>query len=248
MRVCLASTSTREWMKPMLFKVPFLLESFYYIQPWQTPMIHETTRFFMLDSGAFTFMTSHKGDDVDWNAYVSRYAAYVKENRVDNFFELDIDSVIGYDRVKELRRQLEREADAPCIPVWHRGRGKEEFIRLCKDYDYVAIGGIVSKELPPETWAHFPWFIQQAHRNNTQIHGLGFTPITGMLEKCHFDSVDSTAWLSGGRFGTAFRFDANTGRLVSVKRPVNKRANMKAIDTHNLTQWLRFMEYAERCL
>ena len=46
-----------------------------------------------------------------------------------------------------MRKRLEAETKKKCIPVWHRSRGKENFIELCKQYDYVAIGGELSSEI-----------------------------------------------------------------------------------------------------
>ena len=45
-----------------------ILESFYYADEW-TEWAIPRLKNFMLDSGAFTFMTSHKGK-VDWNDYM----------------------------------------------------------------------------------------------------------------------------------------------------------------------------------
>lgn len=114
-----------------------ILESFYYVDDLITSLIPHL-KHFMLDSGAFTFFT--QGKHVDWDEYVSRYIDYIKANDIKLFFELDIDSLVGYDSVKEIRRRLERETGKIPIPVWHKSRGKEEFLRMCDEYDYVAIG------------------------------------------------------------------------------------------------------------
>ena len=81
----------------------------------------------------------------NWDKYIEEYAEYVKENNVKKFLELDIDSVVGYEEVKRLRGRLEKLAGRQCIPVWHRPRGKAEFLRLCDEYSYIAIGGVALK-------------------------------------------------------------------------------------------------------
>lgn len=80
---------------------------------------------YLLDSGAFTFMSS--GGHEDWDSYIERYADFINSNGIEKFFELDIDSIVGYERVKEYRRRLERLTGRQCIPVWHISRGKEEY-------------------------------------------------------------------------------------------------------------------------
>ena len=220
-----------------------ILESFYYITPWQERMIPHF-KSFILDSGAFTLFTDKsKGNGIRWEEYVDRYADFVRKNNVSLFFELDIDSLVGYRKVLELRDRLERRAGRQCIPVWHRSRGKAEFLKSCESHKYVAIGGIVSKEIKPNEYGVFPWFIRQAHEKGAKIHGLGFTSLAG-LPKYHFDSVDSTAWLSGNRFGSLYRFNGRT--IESVKIAAGKKmSDTKKMALHNFTEWAKFQKYAE---
>ena len=243
MKVCLASTSTREIFKDNYKKIPYLLESFYYFKDWQIPLL-QTAQLFLVDSGAFTFMNGSKGK-VDFNAYLDKYIDFINKNNVKHFFELDIDSVVGYDNVKKLRTKLEQETGKKCIPVWHKSRGLEEWKLMCKEYDYVAIGGIVTKEIGKEDFKYFKPLLEIARQNNCKVHGLGFTAVAE-LPKYKFYSVDSTSWLSGGRYGQLHAFRNNT--IENIK-PKNVRAkNYKQIDYHNLEQWLKYQEYADKYL
>lgn len=220
-----------------------VLESFYYADEWTETIIPKLNRF-LLDSGAFTFFS--QGKHVDWNDYLTRYIGFINKNRVERFFELDIDPLVGYQKVLEMRERLEGETGRRCIPVWHKSRGKEAFLEMCRDYDYVAIGGIVSGEIKKPDYRYFPWFIQQAHRHGTKIHGLGFTRLSG-IEKYHFDSVDSTAWTCGNRFGMLYTFN---GRSISSREaPKGKRfADANALAIHNFNEWVKFQRYAEKYL
>ena len=223
-----------------------ILESFYYITPWQERMIPHF-KSFILDSGAFTLFTDKsKGNGIRWEEYVDRYADFVRKNNVSLFFELDIDSLVGYRKVLELRDRLERKAGRHCIPVWHRSRGKAEFLKSCDSHKYVAIGGIVSKEIRPNEYDVFPWFIRQAHEKGAKIHGLGFTSLAG-LTRCHFDSVDSTTWLVGDRFSNICRFECVKGKwTMTQKHLYGKRCkDVAKLRQFNFNQWVRFQEYAE---
>ena len=216
-----------------------ILESFYYTDDYVVKMI-PYLRNFMLDSGAFTFFTS--GQKMNWDEYVEQYADFINKNGVKLFFELDIDKLIGYNEVIRLRNKLEKLTNKQCIPVWHTFRGKENFKEMCAEYKYVAIGGIVSKEITRSHYQYFPWFIQYAHQQGCKIHGLGFTNLQG-LKKYHFDSVDSTAWVSGNRFGGLYHFNGTD--LVKIARAENQRMkDTKRLAIVNFNEWVKFMQYA----
>jgi hypothetical protein len=237
MKVFLAATSDKRFI-PNITETKYVLESFFYFQDWQIPFIKHS-KMFLLDSGAFTFMNGSGSTDFD--DYLRRYIAFIKQHDVRYFFELDVDSVVGYERVKEYRKRLEGETGKQCIPVWHKSRGKDEFLRMCEEYKYVAVGGIVTKEIAKTEYPIFSALISEAHKRGAQIHGLGFTSVAD-LPKYHFDSVDSTSWKSGGRFGQLHLFQNGTIKTVTQK---SKRAIYKKIDEHNFQSWLKFQEYAE---
>lgn len=186
----------------------FCLDSFYELNP-KKPSDASAFKDYLLDSGAFTFM--HSGKTVVWEEYLERYADYVKRNNIKNFIELDIDKFVGYDKVLELRKRLESYVGRQCMPVWHPNRGKDEFIKMTKEYKYACLGGLVACTTVQRHFMEkfFQIFIDEAHRNGCRLHGLGFTSLK-KLPEYHFDSVDSTSWLSGGRYGTMYKFTGNT--------------------------------------
>ena len=239
MKVFLAGAYTRE--KAFIGKnIDYMLESFFYVLPWQIERI-PNMKMFLLDSGAFTFMNGT--GNANFDEYLTRYINFINKYDIKYFFELDVDSIVGYEKVKQLRKRLENETGKKCIPVWHKSRGKEEYLKMCEEYDYVAIGGIVTKEITKEQYSFFPWFINEAHKRGCKIHGLGFTD-TKLLQKYHFDSVDSTAWLSGSRFGHVYYFD--NGVMKNKTPPRGKKTvHYKLIDEQNVNEWLKFQRYAE---
>lgn len=219
---------------------PFILESFYYCDA-DTERLLPLFGDFLLDSGAFTFLSDNK-THLDWDEYIERYAAFIVRNNIEKYFELDIDSVVGYEKVKEYRKTLERLTGRPCIPVWHKNRGMKEWITMCDEYNYVAIGGIVIKEIKPEQYRAFPSMIAEAHKRGAKVHGLGFTNLT-LLPKIHFDSVDSTAWTTGNRFGFIYRFDGRTMKKIDC--PKGKRlGDSRKVALINYVEWLKFQQYA----
>ena len=224
-----------------LFDGVNILQSFYYCNDFTEQIIIPQSKSFMLDSGAFTFFSA--GKKIDWDAYIRQYAKFINRNKVDLFFELDIDKLIGYQKVLYYRSKLEDLTGKPVIPVWHKSRGIDEFEKMCEEYRYVAIGGIVTKEIKQQEYKFFPHFINTAHKNGAKIHGLGFTSLQG-LTKYRFDSVDSTAWASGNRFGGVYKF---TGRTMAQqsKAEGQRLADYKKVAYNNFQEWAKFAKYAE---
>lgn len=221
-----------------------ILESFYYIKDWMIPYIRDYWHF-LLDSGAFTFITQQQQggkSDVDWIEYTDRYCDFIIKNNIDLFFEMDIDMIIGLKRVEQLRKRIEQRTGKQPIPVWHKSRGKDYFIQLCKDYPYVAIGGIAIKVIDPAKFKFFPWFIDKAHEHDAKIHGLGFTRLK-LLPKYHFDSVDSTSWVYGNISGTIYHFNGRT--IVKKKKQPGQRIKTCESAIHNFREWVKFQRYAE---
>lgn len=224
-----------------------LLESFYYINKMGGNKAEKRVRLlenFLLDSGAFTFFSS--GEHVDWYDYIDRYADFIVRNNVKHFFELDIDVLVGYEKVLEFRKILEKKTGRKCIPVWHKSRGLDEFKKMCDEYDYIAIGGIVSKEITHKEYPMFTYLINEAHKRGCKIHGLGFTNLKGM-RTYKFDSVDSTSWTTGNRFGAVYRFNGNTMKKY-LKGSNQRIKDSKKACIHNFIEWVKFQKYAEKFL
>lgn len=247
MNVFIAGTSGEYKERDLIAKSRYTLESFYYIKPWQIPLIH-SSKMFLLDSGAFTFFSA--GKRMDWEQYLREYAEFINENGVEYYFELDIDDLIGYAAVRELRAELEQLTGKKSIPVWHISRGQEDFVEMCKEYPYVAIGGLVGTEKKSKRQLlleqSFPWFIRTAHENGAKIHALGFTKVQ-MLQRYHFDSVDSTRW-NCSRFGRLEYFDGKTIRPIDKRKDgmrLRTGDSRREITRFNFSEWLKFQQYAE---
>lgn len=246
MKIFLAGTASHEQIVTQHCPL-YVLESYYYFKPWQIELIKKS-EMFLLDSGAFTFLQNAKAH-VDWDRYIENYAEFINQNNVKYFFELDIDAIVGYSKVVDFREKLERLTQKKCIPVWHRNRGYQEYLRLCELYDYIAIGGIAIKEIKPVEYPIFTRLIKDAHERNCEVHGLGFTK-QNELKRYRFDSVDSTTWLNGDRFGELHFFNGKkieritaAGRNQRLKASKTKDATM-----HNYNEWLKFQRYAKEGL
>ena len=222
---------------------PMILESFLQVNK-NTVQFLSYYESYMLDSGAFSMLQGNV-KEIDLKAYVDSYADYINLYKVKLYFELDIDSFIGYDKVKEIRKYLYDKTGVQPIPVWHKSRGIEDFKQMCRDYPYVALGGYVIKEFSKDEIKHFPKFISCAHKQGVKIHGLGFTSLK-WLPVCHFDSVDSTTWLIGNRFGHIYKFNGKS--MDRIDRPEGTKVNYKKAAINNFVEWVKFQKYAKNHL
>lgn len=182
-------------------KFKWNLMSYYYIQKNKYDLacyIRDHSEGILIDSGAHSFQF---GTKVNFLEYTQRYAEFIKKfdrPNVLGYFEMDIENVIGYDKVKELRKILERVSDK-IIPVWHPQRGIADYEQMCKDYSgkIVAIGGFRGTDIKDE---QFIMFLKVARKYNCKVHCLGMTR-TNVLDKVPFDFVDSSSWTQQGIFG-----------------------------------------------
>lgn len=166
---------------------------------------------FLLDSGAFAFMNGNMAtkNDINIEDYVKKYINFINKKDILSFFEMDLDCVLSYDSVKQIREEIEQGTGKPTIPVWHKSRGIDEWYKLTEKYSYVAIGGIASKEIKRSEWGVFNEMVSIAHKNNCLVHGLGFLPLDYLNNNiCPFDTVDGTSW-QGHMRGQCYVLDNN---------------------------------------
>lgn len=216
----------------------YVLSSYAYIKKGLAEHISKWDMF-LLDSGAFTFRK--KSGNVDWNNYIDGYIKFINEYNVDYFFELDIDNIIGYENVLTLRKKLEQNTGKQCIPVWHRTRGIENYIELCKTYDYIALGSS-TKYKEKEYHEVLRQLLRIAKQNDCKVHGLGFT--SKMIKKYNFYSVDSTTW-DGYRYGSLYRF--KNGDIKYMKPPKGKglTRDYKIVTLNNFQEWCKYQKYLD---
>jgi hypothetical protein len=208
----------------------------------------------ILDSGAFSAINDKTGKykNFDWDDYVKKYIAFIKHTNQKLFFELDIDCVVGLNKVEYYRKQIEDAIGIPPIVCWHANRGADYWIKSCENYPYVALGTTTASNAGKKIRANpkiLHWFINHAHKNNAKIHGLGFTSIP-MLKELKFDSVDSTTWLGGGKFGYCYPYSNGNITQLTKKQTGNEfnRAKTIELNIYNFQQWVNFQKYAEHNL
>lgn len=203
MRIFLSSLENRpdlDLVAEMLPRLRWNLMSYYYIRRSEAlaNRIKDMSELVMIDSGAHSFQ---KGTKVDWDEYTAEYAQFIKrydDDKVVGFFEMDVDNIIGYGKVLELRKTLNAVSDK-IIPVWHKNRGIEEFHRMCSDYAgrIVGITGFRNEDIQDHQYL---MFLKHAKQHGCRVHCLGMTRRV-ILDKVPFDFVDSSSWKQQAIYG-----------------------------------------------
>ena len=196
---------------------------------------------FLLDSGAFTLF-SGGNKDVDFDGYLTRYINFINQYDIKRFIELDIDVIVGYEKVLEMRKRLERETGKKCLPVWHKSRGVESFKKIVKDYNYICIGGLGNREITTKEYPMVKKLVQYANAKGVNVHGLAFTRKDAY--EYGFYSVDSSSWSMGVRFAQVHEFV--NGGIVSHQRGHGQRASDSKVMRNNYFEWLKYQEYVDR--
>lgn len=245
MRIYLAGALEMSGAYPKLLKSRYILEPYVWFDG-KKPDVQErlmslvNNENFLLDSGAYSFMNALKGKPADFDAYLERYIQFINRFGIRYFFELDLDSVIGYERTLAMTRLLEQETGRKCIPVFHKSRGLAEWERMCKEYEYVAIGTIYEYQRKESVLVKL---LDIAKQYGTKVHGLGFTSCK-KLKRVKFYSVDSTSWVMGQKAGQIGSF--NGDEVVSYNPPKGFRVkHYKVAEELTIEAWLQYQKYAE---
>lgn len=206
MRICLAATEMSENLLKLRpdNDLNYGLASYYYLRDDKhlNLILSKIKESLLIDSGAHSFQ---HGKKVDFIKYTKEYAEFIKRNtnnpKIEGFFEMDIDNVVGYEKVLEYRKILENVSDK-IIPVWHNNRGIDDFVDMCKKYTgkKIAITGFANNDIKD---SQYNLFINTAHKYGCKIHILGLTryELIKDLNLGLDDSVDSSSWRQTAIFG-----------------------------------------------
>lgn len=215
-----------------------LLLSYYYLRKSKTitpAMIKDC----IIDSGAHSFQ---KGVKVDWDAYTREYAEWIAANDAPNirgYFEMDVDNVLSYEKVLQLRHVLETVSGHPekIIPVWHKNRGVKDFQQTVAEHPIAAVTGFLNEDIKDNQYL---MFLKTAWQHDCWLHGLGLTR-RKVLDRVPFDSVDSSSWKQAYIYGNyhghkltrnATRFSGTAERTIDALY-----TDLEQMQAHYLLKW-----------
>lgn len=198
---------------------------------------------FLLDSGAYSYMNGAEVTADKIEEYIERYISFIKANKIKQFFEIDVDNIFGIEKVEEWRRKIENAVGRQCIPVWHKGRGVDYWKRMCSEYPYIAIGGLVF-HVKKQEYPLIQKMVEYAYNRGVKVHGLGFTK-TKELGDYKFYSVDSASWVLGATRGQQL-YTFKNGRMTYRKLDnQGRKVDLNKLCAHNMREWVKYQKFMD---
>lgn len=198
---------------------------------------------FLLDSGAYSFMNGAKITVDEMDKYINKYIDFIKRNNIKHYFEIDVDNIFGLEYVEYWRHKMENSIGYRCIPVWHKGRGVDYWKYMCREYKYIAIGGLVFHVRKSE-YPLIKKLVNYAYYKGVKVHGLGFTK-TKELKEYKFYSVDSASWVISATLGQQISFFRNGYIEMRALEKGNYKVKLPELAAHNMIEWTKFQKYMD---
>lgn len=243
-------------------KPPYILASFYYLKKLKEnelklffDYIHsKDCKHFILDSGAFTYLSGNKKNENyiinNTSEYIRDYAEFIKKYNVKNYIELDLDKLFGYEKVKQIRNELEKQVGYKSMPVFHNlYRNRKDLDELLDNYDYICISNFNGKK-SSKILPHIKAIVDYANSKNVKVHGLALTGKT-FTQAVKFYSVDSSSWKSGIRFAAIPVFDSKNNKIVSkvisdkYKTKNTEEVRDKLIE-YSMREWKKYQLFLDK--
>jgi hypothetical protein len=205
------------------------LESYFYYKRDLVEKMHHLVDKQFLDSGAFS--AHSQGSVINLDEYIQFIKDHLEELEI--YANLD---VIGDEVATEKNQKYMEDQGLHPIPTFHYGEPWEVLGKLIDDYDYIALGGMVrtTTKTQLEHWLDSCWSKYCAKPDGTarlKVHGFGMTQ-DKLMRKYPWESVDSTAWVLTGRFGSVYldNGDMNYGNKVCI----SLKSNIEGAHFHQL--------------
>lgn len=213
----------RAGVKNILISYHYIRQNLQYMEQL-LPEIKSYGGLFMVDSGAFSFITDANFDiaNFDYEGYCEEYTTWIKDHSTFIFSaaNLDIDDYIGHDEVKRLNQEyfepLEKHVNI--IYIAHKNIESYGELGIFQEYigRYKYIG--VSEEMTPNISTIF----QLAKSKRVAIHGLAWTKPT-KIRDFPFFSVDSSSWVNYQKYGATVVWDGtNFSQYDSKNKAIRK--------------------------
>jgi hypothetical protein len=161
-------------------------------------------------------------DSGGYSAYASgavikaaEYAAWLKDWPGMFSVAANLDVIGDHEASRRNQHELERRG-VQVMPVFHAGEPWAELDALCRDYRYIALGGMA--QLRSKRSALGAWLLRGlrvAREHGTRVHAFGVTS-PNLLHHLPFYSVDSSTFTVSIRTPLVTLWDPRTMRLVRV--------------------------------
>ena len=227
-------------------KPKYLLESFFYRKHCEDTIKLVEKDNFLLDCGAFSFMSGKEISKEKMELFVIDYIKFINLHDIQHFIEVDVDSIYGLDQVEKWRELIEKETGKKTIPVWHRWRGIEYWKDMVRNYKYVAMGSQVQKvfNISQQDYDNIKKMVFYAYTKGVKVHGLGFTKTRELPDYKYF-SVDSSSWNTTAFLGNNIQI-FNGQHMIQRKIKTTNKVDHKKLGQHNFIEWCKYQKYMDR--
>lgn len=204
----------------------------------------------VLDNGAFsTWKKAANDNGMDWDAHWTNYYQWVQLwfSRIEWFIVPDV--IEGAEEENDrLVARVPSVLRSKAVPVWHSDESIERFVRLCEQFERVAIGCCgPHRSIRSPAWrrrmsdAFSAIYIERQLK--VKIHGLRMLDGRA-LSQFPFDSADSTN-VAINTPKTEIKFPEITDKLhrVGILRAAIEKVLPPSVD-----EWVSANEYAEEQL
>jgi hypothetical protein len=195
----------RTALQPGAKRLPALLVSFAYLQPFLKNRHRYRYRDWVMDSGAFT--AANSGKHIALKDYIATCVQLIETDpTLVEIFALD---VIGDPKASAQNCAAMWKAGIPAIPCFHYGEPEAALLAMADTYPKIAIGGVAYKRGAAKTkWAEQVF----ARVWPKRIHGFAFASERDVMA-LPFHSVDASSWEIGAcGFGNWKQFGHMTVR------------------------------------
>lgn len=148
----------------------------------------------MIDSGAFGVETGTQ--EVTVRTYGLWLELYLSQYPQIKTY-VNLDDISSVEESKKNQEYLESCGLKP-MPVYHYGEPAECLDELCNKYQYVGIGGLVTKGLRTQDLKTFWEWIYERYPDNI-FHMFGATNMMAYIKYQPY-SIDSSSWCSAGKY------------------------------------------------
>lgn len=159
----------------------------------------------------------------------------------------------GYNNIAFLEPRLSNEESAqlrkralrqliPLIPVWRSGcQTHEDFENMCKEYQYVAVEGVMKKQ-------QFMELLRIAYPYNTKLHAHSITKRhtivkTTILKNLPLASASCINWRDASR--VRYVFDFSPAKRELGYKPYNVSTNKAEMDEASAFAWSQYSIYLD---
>lgn len=215
-------------------RTPSLLVSYVNLKPWLAHKAAVPHRSWVLDSGAYSALTS--GKVIDLARFTDDAANLLQTDpRLEAVFALD---VIGDPEASLRNAEAMWSAGVPAIPTFHYGSAPHYLADLARRSEKIALGGLVARGAGGHgsrlTVTHRLDFIQRCFSEvwPKWVHGFGCGD-ERIVKRVPLASVDSTTWLySVMRYGGSSVYGSQTVPRSSVNKSAVDAAVQHEIAHH----------------